>query len=92
MPVAEVSRWRDIARPIIERVLKDTEGQDEKKIRKALREAFPFGERRYYPYKVWLDEIRVQRGLKKKKPRRQYVDPRQLRLDYGDDQRGKGKG
>lgn len=57
--------WREYARPIIAEVLKTTEGQTEKEIRKALRDAYPFGERRYHPYKVWLDEIKVQRGQKK---------------------------
>jgi hypothetical protein len=57
--------WRDSARPIIHRVLKETEGKDEKEIRKALKEAYPFGERRYHPYKVWCDEIRVQMGKRR---------------------------
>lgn len=56
--------WRDYARPIITQVLKETKGQDEKAIRKALKEAYPFGERKYHPYKIWLDEIKVQRGLR----------------------------
>lgn len=54
--------WREIAAPIINRVLEETKGKDEKDIRKALKDAYPFGERHYHPYKVWLDEIRVQRG------------------------------
>jgi len=62
--------WRDRARPIIQRVLKNTAGQPENVIRAALRDAYPFGPREYYPYQVWLDEIKIQRGLKKKKPRK----------------------
>lgn len=62
--------WRDSARPIIQRVLKETAGQPENVIRKALRDAYPFHQRSYYPYQVWLDEIKVQRGLKKKKTRK----------------------
>lgn len=57
--------WRDYARPIIQQVLKETKGQDEKAIRKALKDAYPFGERQYHPYKIWLDEIKVQRGKRK---------------------------
>ena len=53
--------WRDIARPIIHRVLQETRGQDEAVIRKALREAYPWGQRAMHPYKIWLDEIKVQR-------------------------------
>ena len=50
--------------PIITEVLKETEGKQEKEIRKALKDAYPFGQRAMHPYKVWLDEIKRQRGLK----------------------------
>jgi hypothetical protein len=56
--------WRDYAAPIIAKVLNETRGQDEKVIKQALRDAYPFGERKYHPYKIWLDEIKVQRGLR----------------------------
>ena len=32
--------------------------------RRALKDAYPFGERRYAPYKIWLDEIARQKGKK----------------------------
>jgi len=57
--------WRDSARPIIARVLERTKGQDEKAVRKALLDAYPFGQRKYHPYKTWLSEIAVQQGRKK---------------------------
>lgn len=60
--------WRDHARPIIAAVLKETAGKPEVDIRKALKDAYPFGMREYHPYKIWLDEIKVQRGTKKRKP------------------------
>lgn len=71
-----INTWRDTARPIITKVLQETNGQDEKVIKKALYNAYPFGERRYHPYKVWLDEIRVQQhkrkfGIKNKVPKNQ---------------------
>ena len=56
--------WPDRARPIIAAVLAETKGQNEKAIRRALFDAYPFGPRDYYPYAVWLDEIKRQRGLK----------------------------
>lgn len=31
-------------------------------LRKALRAAYPFGERKHWPYKVWLAEIQRQVG------------------------------
>ena len=61
--------WRDRARPIIEKVLQETKGKDEKEIRQALRDAYPFGMREYHPYKIWCDEIRRQRGFKVQRQR-----------------------
>lgn len=68
-----VSYWRRIAAPIIARVLAETEGMPEGDVRAALRAAYPFGVRRHHPYKIWLDEIRVQTG-------RRRVDSRSRRL------------
>jgi len=61
--------WRECARPIIAKVLEETKGQDEKAIRKALKDAYPWGERSMHPYKIWCDEILRQRGLKIRGPR-----------------------
>lgn len=58
---------RDYFRPIIAEVLEANAGKSEREIRQSLRAAFPSGERKYWPYKVWLDEVRVQ--LKKKRPK-----------------------
>lgn len=57
--------WRDHARPIIAQILKDTAGQDEAVIKKALYDAYPFGLREMHPYKVWFDEIKRQRGAQR---------------------------
>lgn len=59
-----MSTWRERAAPIIAKVLEETKGQDESTIKKALFDVYPFTVRQYYPYTVWLDEIKVQRGLK----------------------------
>lgn len=56
--------WRDRFRPLIAKVLAENDGKPEGELRQALRDAFPQGPRKYWPYKVWLDEIRVQRGMK----------------------------
>lgn len=53
--------WRDCARPIIAKVLTETKGQDEKVIKRALFDAYPFGQRAMYPYKIWRSEIKRQR-------------------------------
>lgn len=55
------SKWRNYAAPIIARVLKETAGKSEKEIRDALRAAYPFGQAKYHPYKMWCKEVRVQR-------------------------------
>ncbi len=59
--------WRDHARPIIAKVIRDVGTDDQKALRKALLAAYPFGQRQYHPYKIWCDEIRWQLGLKKQK-------------------------
>ena len=61
--------WRDEARPIIARVLAELPGASLQEKRAALREAYPFGERKYFPYTVWCDECRIQLGLKKARER-----------------------
>jgi hypothetical protein len=60
--------WREQAAPIIRRVLEETEGQDERAIRAALRAAYPWGPRANYPYQVWLDECARQRGVSRARP------------------------
>lgn len=79
--------WREKAAPIIARVLRETSGKDDKDVRAALREAYPFGSRQYHPYKVWCDEIARQQGRKPKlgtrKPTsgtRPNADPNQIDL------------
>ena len=57
-----MTTWRDRARPIIAAVLRETEGQDEATIKRALRDAYPWGPRAMHPYKAWLAEIRHQRN------------------------------
>ena len=59
------SWWRAKAAPIVARVLAETAGKPEPEIRAALRAAYPFGVRRHHPYRIWCDEIRVQRGRRK---------------------------
>lgn len=76
-----MTTWRDRARPIIAEVLRETAGQPENVIRKALIDAFPFGPMQYHPYKIWRSEVRRQLGVEKPKERGakpiQPADPRQ---------------
>ena len=70
--------WRQDAAPVIRRILFETAGKPESEIKQALYDAYPYGERKYHPYKIWLDEIRAQRGTKKKK--KPVSDPNQSDL------------
>lgn len=69
--------WRERCKPIIAEVIAKNKGKTEKDIRQALSEAYPFGQRKHYPYKVWLDEIKVQMN---NKPSKNYVNPNQGKL------------
>lgn len=76
-----MSTWRHSARPIIQQVLAETKGQSEAAIRKALKDAYPFGQREYHPYKVWLDEIKKQRfGKKRTAKGEEITDKNQLNI------------
>jgi hypothetical protein len=74
------SKWRTRARPVIQRVLKETEGKPEDEIRRAIRDAYPFGERRHHPYKIWLDEVARQLRLRNPGPKASLVPDSSLPL------------
>ena len=83
-----LSQWRRKAAPIIKDVLAAMAGRPEHEIRAALRAAYPFGPRKHHPYKIWLDEIRVQTGRRRLSGRQRVMqgrpaespDPRQVEL------------
>ncbi len=62
------SSWRAKAQPIIARVIKENQHLlwDAEKLRKLINKEYPFGVRKYYPHKIWLDEVNTQLGTKKK--------------------------
>jgi len=62
--------WRQYSAPIIKRVIDQCGTEDMKLLRHKLHEAYPFGERKYHPYKIWCDEIRSQLGLKRPKSKK----------------------
>ena len=61
-----MASWRDVARPIIARVIAEHQGADDATLKQAVFDAYPFGERKYSPYKIWLNEIARQTGRKPK--------------------------
>lgn len=64
MAIYSESRWRNIAAPIIAKILREYPERNADQER-SLRDAYPFGQRKYHPYKIWLDEIKRQRGGRK---------------------------
>lgn len=60
------SRWRAIAQDVIREVIAKVGREDEKALRKAIRDAYPFGARSNHPYKIWCDEVRRQIGYRAK--------------------------
>ncbi len=54
--------YREVSAPIVREVVRRVGLADRKALRKALRDAYPFGAREYWPYKAWLIEIKAQTG------------------------------
>lgn len=52
--------WRQRAAPVIAEVIHRVGFDDPARLKRELRDAYPFGDRENYPYKVWLDEIKKQ--------------------------------
>ncbi len=77
-----------MAAPIVARVLAENAGKPQREVRAALRAAYPFGPREHHPYRIWLDEVRIQTGRRQlsRRERRlqgrppQRPDPRQKPL------------
>jgi len=61
--------WRNKAAPVIAEVIGRVGIDDDVLLRRELRKAYPFGLRERWPYKVWLDEIKVQLGKKTNRDR-----------------------
>lgn len=73
-----VSPWRREARTVIAQVIEDNVvGQvaclphgDVLELRAKLREAYPWGIRELYPYRIWCQEVRLALGYPVNKPTR----------------------
>ena len=55
-----MSDWRNFAAKTIADVIEKVGTADEKALRKAISDAYPFGERVYRPYDVWREEAKRQ--------------------------------
>jgi len=67
-----MAEWRKISESIIKSKLsafvKANPDATENEKRKILRDAYPFGERRNHPYKIWCDCVRRALGNRKPAP------------------------
>lgn len=50
--------WRNRARLVIEQVLQGVAENDPDKLWAILNDAYPFGERKHTPWKVWKEEVK----------------------------------
>ena len=65
-----MSYWNVESRRVIATVVKDVGVEDEDCLRKAILAAYPFGERRHQPYKVYLEEAKkTMQGIRLQKTR-----------------------
>lgn len=62
--------WREKCAPLIAAVIAQHGHDNPKKLQRALFTAYIFGPRKYWPYKVWCSEVRLQLGLAKHPQRR----------------------
>ena len=51
--------WRDRAKIRIADVIEEVGNKDKIKLKKALFDAYPFGLRKHFPYKMWCEEVRM---------------------------------
>ena len=52
------SPWRERSAQIIYKIIRDNPDIAIKELCKKISEAYPFGERKYHPYKIWLSEVK----------------------------------
>lgn len=56
------SHWRTTSKKIIREIIGRIGISDTEKLKLELRNAYPFGERKYYPYKIWMNECHKALG------------------------------
>ena len=53
------SRWRVYSRRTIRDVLTSHQLMGKEQLIKLIKESYPFGERKYTPYQIWLEEVKI---------------------------------
>lgn len=62
-----MTHWERTAREVIERVRKENPTVRGQELKALLSKVYPFGERKYHPYKVWLKLVNEVCGTTKPK-------------------------
>lgn len=73
--------WRKEAATVISKVIRQNPGAEPKELRKLIRAAYPFGERKYHPYKIWCDEVNRQLGTPRQKAEMSVSEAQSLTAD-----------
>lgn len=68
-----IETWRDTAKRTIARVIQENPDADYKTFKKKLKDAYPFGRREHFPYKVWCEQQKLT--LDTLYPEKKRVDP-----------------
>jgi hypothetical protein len=58
--------WRELAQRVIAEVRRAHPESAGPELRRLLHGAYPFGQRRYHPYRIWCDEVRRALGKPRK--------------------------
>lgn len=77
------SHWRLHARTVIYEVAKRNPKATDKELRSLLSKAYPFGERKMLPYKMWLLEVKHYFEIRWKEPEKAEWRPLGLTVNGG---------
>jgi hypothetical protein len=53
------SKWRNVSNRVITQVVSANPNLSEVELRKKISDAYPFHERAYHPYKIWLSAVKL---------------------------------
>jgi hypothetical protein len=79
-----IKSWRDRSKEVIWKVIREHPDASPPELKTLLREAYPFGVRRNWPYKVWCDEVRKALGIDARRERNPLIDL--VMSFFGDDE------
>lgn len=66
--------WRAVAETACQEAILAGIGEPLELVEKRIRANYPFGERKYHPYKIWLSEVKRQLELLREPGRRRFYE------------------